>query len=228
MRIYPPKSRILWVAFHMHDVTRLTCFLDLMHDVSQLASINRMDGHNLAAVLCPNLIKGQNLARDIVLCSLTPEAAASSPYEAQASPRFPSSDGERGTLGMIVKLCIERYHDIFNGPVEVTCTSPISPTMATAATVDSDLDLTTTTFDTSTSMGSLGGRTAVESPYLGGKGGEEDEEIDDAMLVMPIGPSHGRNGSASGSAGSVRLSTGGNGRPSPSGYKVRRFGEKPS
>ena len=187
-----------------------------MHDVSQLASINRMDGHNLAAVLCPNLIKGQNLARDIVLCSLTPEAAATSPYEAQASTHFSASEGGRGTLGMIVKLCIERYHDIFNGPVEATSTSPITTTFATTTTVDSDLDLTTTTLNTTTSLSSLDGSTAVESPYLGGKGGEEDEEIDDAMLVMPIGLSHCRNGSASGLSG--------NGRPSPGGYKVRRFG----
>lgn len=191
-----------------------------MHDVSQLASINRMDGHNLAAVLCPNLIKGQNLARDIVLCSLTPEAAATSPYEAQASTHFSASEGGRGTLGMIVKLCIERYHDIFNGPVEATSTSPITTTFATTTTVDSDLDLTTTTLNTTTSLSSLDGSTAVESPYLGGKGGEEDEEIDDAMLVMPIGLSHGRNGSASGLSG--------NGRPSPGGYKVRRFGTKPT
>lgn len=194
-----------------------------MHDVSQLASINRMDGHNLAAVLCPNLIKGQNLARDIVLCSLTPEAAAASPYEAQASTHFSVSDGGgRGTLGMIVKLCIERYHDIFNGPVEVTSTSPITTAFATTTTVDSDLDLTTTTLDTTTSLASLDGSMAVESSYFGGKGGEEDEEIDDAMLVMPIGPSHGRNGSASGSVSNVGLSR--NGRPSSGGYKVRRFG----
>lgn len=188
-----------------------------MHDVSLRVSVNRMDAHNLAAVLAPNLIKGKNPTRDVILCSVIPGA---SPFEAQASTQSSPSDKDRGTIGMIVKLCIERYHDIFNGPAEVTCTSPVTTASITATTtVDSDLDLTTTSMSTAASMASLGGSTVVESSYLGGKG-DEDEEIDDAMLVMPIGPSAGRNGSAA--PGSVGV------RPSSGGYKVRRFGGKPT
>jgi Rho GTPase-activating protein 1 len=193
-----------------------------MHDVSLRVSINRMDAHNLAAVLAPNLIKGKNPTRDVILCSVIPGA---SPFEAQASTQPSPSAKDRGTLGMIVKLFVERYHDIFDGPVEVTSTSPVTTAaITTTTTVDSDFDLTTTSMSTATSMASLSGSTAVESPYLGGKGGEEDEEIDDAMLVMPIGLSNGRNGSASGSVGNVGIGMNG-ARPR---YKVRRFGSKPT
>jgi len=196
----------------------LSHILYLMHDVSLRVSVNRMDAHNLAAVLAPNLIKGKNPTRDVILCSVIPGA---SPFEAQASTQSSPSAKDRGTLGMIVKLFVERYHDIFDGPVEVTSTTAA---ITTTTTVDSDLDLTMTSMSTATSMASLGGSTAVESPYLGGKGGEEDEEIDDAMLVMPIGLSNGRNGSASGSVGNVGIGMNG-ARPR---YKVRRFGSKPT
>ncbi len=68
----------------------------------------------------------------------------------------------------------------------------------------------------------------VESLYLGGKaGGDDDDEIDDAMLVMPIGLSHAWNSSASGSVGNVNVGVNGR-RPSPGGYKVWWFGGKPT
>ncbi|KAF8625974.1 hypothetical protein AX17_006698 [Amanita inopinata Kibby_2008] len=155
----------------------LSQVLQLLHEVSLRSSINRMDAHNLAIVICPNLVKSANPTRDAMLCAIN---SSSSPFESQANG---ASQG-RTMLGAIIKLCIQRYYEIFD-----ELRDPAEPIM----TMDSE-EFTVRNDSVETS---LNGSTTVESPVMIDVNGEEDddEEIDDAMLVMPIGPSHSRNGS---------------------------------
>ena len=165
----------------------MTSIVGLMHDVSLRSSINRMDAHNLAVVLCPNLVKGQNLAKDVMMCAVS--AGASVPRF--ASTQVQSPEGGRMTLGMTVKLCIERYYEVFDEVQDVA---------EALTTADRDESVTSTSLDGT-------------SPFV-----EDEEEIDDAMLVMSIGPSHGRNGSLGGGEPGFRNGTDPNAN---AGYKVR-------
>ncbi|EIW81153.1 hypothetical protein CONPUDRAFT_165366 [Coniophora puteana RWD-64-598 SS2] len=112
----------------------LSNVIHLMHDVSLRASQNRMDAHNLAVVLTPNLVAGQNPMRDVMMCavpgpslastsaptiaaSLSPSSSSSSgsPATASSSPTLVGDAVEgRNTLGSVVKLCITRYYEIFD------------------------------------------------------------------------------------------------------------------
>ena len=87
--------------------------VDLLHEVSLRASANKMDAHNLAVVLCPNLVKGSSPVKDVMICAIPrgPSMRGSSP----SSNPSPSSSSENGTtLGQIVKLCVERYFEVFD------------------------------------------------------------------------------------------------------------------
>ncbi|KAK2463764.1 hypothetical protein APHAL10511_004202 [Amanita phalloides] len=197
----------------------------LMYDVTRRSSVNRMDAHNLAVVLCPNLVKGQNPARDVMFCAISP-GARTSLFDAQALTHPSDLEGDSATLGMVVKLCIERYFEIFGkSAVNMNGTSASSPTMdldlawITSAVIPMDESATVLDVDSLRL-----GRKAREAETRNGDT-EEEEEIDDAMLVMPIGPSqHGRSGLVSGVqniAGNGQHGAAGSERPSP-GYKVRQ------
>ncbi|EEB92256.1 hypothetical protein MPER_09264 [Moniliophthora perniciosa FA553] len=75
--------------------------VDLMHEVSLHAAMNRMDAHNLSIVLCPNLVKGTNPAKDVMMCT-----APGGPQQQQPQ--------NNTTLGTVIKLCIHRYYEIFD------------------------------------------------------------------------------------------------------------------
>jgi len=67
----------------------------------------------------------------------------------------------------------------------------------------------------------LGGKKGMDNPYWGRvcrEGRDENEEIDNVMLIIPIRPSDSRNGSPSGSASNVSINE--NGRPSLGKYKA--------
>ncbi|KAF9013087.1 hypothetical protein BDQ17DRAFT_1396266 [Cyathus striatus] len=135
--------------------------LHLLHDVSLRAGVNKMDAHNLAVVITPNLVKGSNPARDVMMCAVPggPVLFAPAPTQSLSSSITSSSSGSEGktTLGAIVKLCIDRYYEIFD---EIRDRSEaILP-----RTVPAD-----------------GGE---------GRRDDESEDIDDTMLVMPLGPTH--------------------------------------
>lgn len=130
-----------------------------MHEVSLRSATNRMDANNLAVVVTPNLVSGTNPIRDVMMCAIPSVPAPFSPL-----PTSPTSGGMgKTTLGAAIKLCIQRYYEVFDEvpdrseaiPQRVFEPSPPSPTS------------------------SHGDRRAHD----------DDEEIDDAMLVMPIGPS---------------------------------------
>jgi Rho GTPase-activating protein 1 len=136
-----------------------------MNEVSLRAASNRMDARNLAIVLCPNLIPSNNFARDVMMCSVP--SSSSTPVA--------STTGGNTTLGTLIKLCIERYFEIFD---EVWDRSETAPPKE--ALLDSEPEF---------SRVSLDSVLPSPSPRQSCFPNEEDEELDDAMLVMPIGPS---------------------------------------
>lgn len=166
-----------------------------MHEVSLRSASNRMDAHNLALVLCPNLVSGSNPARDVMMCSVP---GGPTLFESTSSPiksnRAALSEG-RTTLGMIIKLCIQRYYEIF----------------------DEVHDRTEALYPERALRGEEGNISSETSSASGNPGPshhgmyhdhDDDEDIDDAMLVMPIGPSHSHhhNGSTPQQAGGSSIS----------------------
>ncbi|KAG6884912.1 hypothetical protein C0993_007279 [Termitomyces sp. T159_Od127] len=138
----------------------LSQILHLMHEVSARAASNRMDAQNLAIVLCPNLVKGSNPMRDVTMCSV-----ANSAFTPTSSSPDPSSSS--ATLGIVIKLCIERYYEVFDDVLDRSeAVLPSRPYQ-----------------DSNRSEAS-----ASPTPA------HDDESIDDAMLVMPIGPSGSQTG----------------------------------
>lgn len=100
-----------------------------MHEVSLRSASNRMDAHNLAVVLCPNLVSGSNPIRDVIMCSvpggptLYPgQQAPSSSFTSSSNPNSPSSPSNKAapetTLGAIIKHCIQRYYEVFDEVVD--------------------------------------------------------------------------------------------------------------
>ncbi|KAF8644758.1 hypothetical protein AX16_008291 [Volvariella volvacea WC 439] len=188
----------------------LNHILQLMHEISLRSSQNKMDAHNLAIVLCPNLVKGSNPARDVMMCSVpggpslfnpSSSAAASgaaagsasstpnangvmsvSRVETSASGSVGGEDGAEGrtTLGAVIKLCIERYYEVFD---EVRDRSE-------AVAFEAGLAV----HPESVSRGERAAHQPTQQ-HDSDREGDDDDDDDDAMLVMPLGPSHSRNGS---------------------------------
>jgi Rho GTPase-activating protein 1 len=147
-----------------------------MHEVSLRSSVNRMDAHNLAIVICPNLVKSSDPMQDVLVCSIPSGSSMSSAPSANVTPTATEptlSAGSFGgtTLGSIVKLCIQRYYEIFD---EV-------PDRSEAGLPSTRRSPSPPSSEASTS--SLPKQTRPMSLR------SDDEEIDDGMLVMPIGPS---------------------------------------
>lgn len=135
-----------------------------MHEVSLRSATNRMDAHNLTVVLCPNLIKGTNPIRDVQMCAIPNVAPPPPPSSAQHN-QAALTEG-RSTLGGVIKLCIQRYYEVFDEVVDRTEAIPDPPSRGAD--------------DPPSSSGSSSASLSEEY--------EEEEDLDDAMLVMPIGP----------------------------------------
>ncbi len=151
----------------------MTPLADLLHEVSLRSAKNRMDAHNLSLVICPNLVKS-TLARDLAICAI-PGGPTLSP-SATPHPAAPISDGKT-TLGLIIKLCIERYYEVFDEVLDRTeaLLSARQPTSEDAP---------------SSSEPSLRGPSFINRDSLRDSMHEDDEDIDDSMLVMPRGPNN--------------------------------------
>ncbi|KAF8215209.1 Rho GTPase activation protein [Mycena galopus ATCC 62051] len=157
----------------------LSHVLNLMHDVSLRAASNRMDAHNLAVVLCPNLVASKtNPMRDVMMCSVPGGPALFTP--SPSDPPVPTSnsnsslaDGDKTTLGTVIKLCIQRYFEVFDElPDRTEAQSP--PRNGGGVMSESS----------SASSTSGGGGFRAASPR---SQNDDDMDDDDAMLVMPIG-----------------------------------------
>jgi Rho GTPase-activating protein 1 len=136
-----------------------------------------MDAHNLAVVICPNLVKSSDPMQDVLLCSIpngpwissTPSTITT---PAQAAPISSPETSDGGTtLGSIVKLCIQRYHEIFDEVHDRTEAVPPSTQRSPSPP---------------SSEGSSSSQLKQARPL---SLRSDDEDIDDAVLVMPIGPS---------------------------------------
>lgn len=148
-------------------------FADLLHEVSLRVATNKMDSHNLAVVICPNLVKGSNTMKDVMICAI-PNGATLHP---SATPSIPASSADEGkaTLGQVIKLCIERYYEIFDEAVDRSEARQSSP-----RPVSSDRSPQRRSPSPSYHSHPVRNRDSII---------DDDEDIDDAMLVMPIGPS---------------------------------------
>ncbi|KAI8978734.1 Rho GTPase activation protein [Trametes punicea] len=153
----------------------LSNVLHLLYEVQLRSASNRMDAHNLTVVICPNLVSSSNPMRDVMMCSVpnAPTLFDAARAGAPPPPAHPIQNAAapvegRTTLGMIIKLCIERYYEVFD---EV-------PDRSEA--LAQDIVHPPNTFADMPSPGSPSQNR--DSTLL------DDEEIDDAMLVMPLGP----------------------------------------
>ncbi|KAH7915467.1 hypothetical protein BJ138DRAFT_1054822 [Hygrophoropsis aurantiaca] len=195
----------------------LSHVLHLMHQVSLRVAMNRMDAHNLAVVLCPNLVASPNPMKDVLICAVpggpsltndaSPSMSSSTTLAASSSATIPSSSlssstssiEPKTTLGAVIKVCIQQYYEIFDevhDPSEV-----VSRSLRRSASPPAS------------SGSSLSGQIPPRPLSLDG----DDEDIDDAMLVMPIGPSAGREAPP---AGVRTVNLGGGGRSVP--YQPRQ------
>jgi Rho GTPase-activating protein 1 len=159
----------------------LSHVLHLLHEVSLHSSSNRMDAHNLSIVVCPNLVKSSNPMRDVMMCAVpggpsptNDPSLSSSTISTSTFSKSPYSSSEGSTtLGAVIKLCIQRYYEIFD---EIKDRSePVS----------SSRHLSRSPSPPSSS----GSSASLSKPLRPLSLAVDDEEsIDDAMLVMPIGP----------------------------------------
>ncbi|KAJ7174037.1 CDC42 rho GTPase-activating protein [Mycena crocata] len=173
----------------------LSHVLHLMHEVSLRVASNRMDAHNLAVVLCPNLVASKtNPARDVWMCGV-PGGPALFARAPSPSPKLPTGSNAaalaegRTTLGTVVKLCIQRYFEVFD---EVRDRTEALPPRAPHSHAESSASSSASS--TSDFRAPSPRRQSVRSA----QSQNEDEDIDDAMLVMPIGMEHGQNGNGNG------------------------------
>ncbi|KAL1754528.1 hypothetical protein FB107DRAFT_291552 [Schizophyllum commune] len=150
----------------------LSHVLHLMHEVSLMSASNRMDAHNLAIVLCPNLVSSKAPMRDVMMCSIpNGPSPFDTPSSSSPNPNSPSTPSEgRATLGMVIKLCIQRYYEIFD---EVRDRSE-----AIAPTTDS-------------AVVSSSASTAPASGTFRITDEDEEDSIDDIAVDGGL-PSHGR------------------------------------
>jgi Rho GTPase-activating protein 1 len=154
---------------------------DLMHEVSLREAANLMGAHNLAIVLSPNLVASKNPIRDVLMCTVPTSSALTSGLPQSTSPSLPTNSAAnsegRATLGMVIKLCIQRYYEVFDEVVDRS--EAIAPAKLSRHDAKAD------------DMASSGPSSPTTSSRAehGALPNDDDDEIDDAMLVMPIGPS---------------------------------------
>ena len=122
-----------------------------------------MDAHNLALVLTPNLVKGQNFKRDFEMSAV--------PNNMDGHTAKPAS----ATLGLVIKTCIPHYYEIFDEVVDRTEAIPPHLSTSSFTAVDSNEPVSATA-------------SSFSSDISGTQVDGDDESIDDQMLVMPLGP----------------------------------------
>lgn len=101
----------------------------MLHDVAQRADINLMDSTNLAIVFTPNLVSNENPLKAVqmsMVSSTTQKSKDIMELSRQSShanvvnlPDGPQKHTGT-TLGTVVRVCIERYYEIFDEVRDVT------------------------------------------------------------------------------------------------------------
>ena len=113
-------SSVLWVSLYvlLPDVE----YVDLLHEVSLRCRTNLMDARNLAIVITPSLVSSGNPLRDMQMYAvggvpMLPPAMIANANASMSppSPRTAAAGIPMGTsLGTVIKLCIERYYEVFD------------------------------------------------------------------------------------------------------------------
>ena len=147
----------------------LTSCIELTHEVSIRSVYNRMDAHNLTLVLTPNLVKGSNFKRDLEMCAVPNGPALLAQSNGQTAR--PSS----ATLGLVIKICISHYYEIFDEVVDRTEAVPPQLSSSSFTVIDANEPVSATA-------------SSFSSDISGTRASGDDESIDDQMLVMPLGP----------------------------------------
>jgi len=150
----------------------LSHVLHLLHDVSLRSASNKMDSLNLAIVICPNLVKGSNPARDVAMVSVpgTP-AFFDRPSSDDGNGTNPQGE-RRATLGMVIALCIRRYYEIFDETMDPSEAVPPWRTLH---------------HDNLSASGAAPG--SPEQPmYVLSNEGEDEEDLDDDRLQKSVSP----------------------------------------
>ncbi|EUC54507.1 Rho GTPase-activating-like protein [Rhizoctonia solani AG-3 Rhs1AP] len=176
-------------------VVLLGYIFHLLHDVSLRSSVNKMDAHNLALCIAPNLVRSNDPIRDVKMCAV-PGAASMTKgtWNTPGATPLPPAPRRAGstTLGDIVRICIDRYFEIFEDV----------PDRGDALPVPAELK-----FDDETStLAGLSGSSLMESGVLVDTSPSvhtsvttldsmprssvdiEDDELNEAMLVMSVTP----------------------------------------
>ncbi|KIK61692.1 hypothetical protein GYMLUDRAFT_243378 [Collybiopsis luxurians FD-317 M1] len=252
----------------------LSHVLHLMHEVSLRSASNRMDAHNLSIVLCPNLVSGSNPARDVLMCGVPGGPALFQQQQSSPSRSSPTNSPNKAalvenktTLGAVIKLCIQRYYEIFDEVVdrsEAAAVGIAHPGYGNSMDVDSTPDRSRDAsaersdeeiypqyhqskawsgngglkgFGNGTSNGarysteedvpSLSSRPQIHRRQSSGvhTNPDEDEDIDDAMLIMPLGPIHASHSQL---YNSTNGNSGGNGTSPHSAWANGGAGGSPS
>ncbi|KAG8714124.1 hypothetical protein FRC08_012339 [Ceratobasidium sp. 394] len=208
-------------------VVLLGYIFHLLHDVSLRSAVNKMDAHNLALCIAPNLVRSNDPVRDVKICTVPPSAGALQMSPATwntpgstpdtPAPPAPPRRPETTTLGEIVKICIDRYFEIFEDTPDRGEALPVPSELrfdnvgaSTSGIGLSGLSptISSSSFSGSTSLGGSGtdqsGTSATSAPEPSGDKMDssmstldsvprssvdiEDDELNEAMLVMSVGP----------------------------------------
>jgi len=182
----------------------LTSCLELTHEVSIRSTYNRMDAHNLALVLTPNLVKSLNFKRDLEMCAVPGGPGMGAQFNGQVAK--PTSV----TLGLVIKICISYYYEIFDEVIDRTEAIPPQLSSSSFTVIDSNEPTSATA-------------SSFSSDISGTQVDGDDESIDDQMLVMPIGPtSPGTPGNRSNGFSPTPPSAWSSHMPTPTSYKPRQ------
>lgn len=140
-----------------------------------------MDAHNLAIVLTPNLVASGNPVKDVAMCAVDGAPEPLSPGTRSTPPRPGSEEISKNvgkmTLGTVVKLCIERYYEIFDEMADRSEVVDGDP-FRVAESREIDAPPSTPSSPGVPASPADAKRESIVS----------DESIDDGMLVMPLGP----------------------------------------
>lgn len=64
-----------------------------------------MDSHNLAVVFLPVLVRSADIRQDAIMCTM--------PRKVNLDKQLKEHKGQQTSLGMVIKLCIDRYDEVF-------------------------------------------------------------------------------------------------------------------
>ncbi|CEL60405.1 Rho GTPase-activating protein 1 OS=Homo sapiens GN=ARHGAP1 PE=1 SV=1 [Rhizoctonia solani AG-1 IB] len=169
----------------------------LLHDVSLRSSVNKMDAHNLALCISPNLVRSNDPIRDVKMCAVPGAASMTSgtwntPGARPAAAAPPRKAGST-TLGDIVRVCIERYFEIFEDVPDRADALPVPSELKfddeTGTLVGSSLMGSAILVDGSPTQPSSGDTSLTSLDSIPRSSVDiEDDELNEAMLVMSVTP----------------------------------------